>query len=366
MTSEHEHDQDGLLPEPYAAETLRLVIRGSSPAESWQRRLLPAGIFSIGLHLFFLPLLMVVTVTFADHLILPAVSEPYTFREELDNDPLNALESYRDYPVEELEELTLPPGSSSLEKQGILVRVQETKTGSSLFGVGVNSDAGISSSIVLDQRNFDIASPAQSHEPDQNTGQTIAEAIRKLGDDSFNVRETAEQTLLKIGVPSARQLRVAMNSPDAGVARRAERILEDLTELHTQQELKLLEGTWELQDFIVDGERMPLPRGDDGQIHRIAIRGRKIVAIREGKEGRAIASLRFHPGTEPNAVDFLFEAFLLYEAFPIAGETGRALYQVSEQRLEFCFARTGEERPTSFEFTSGSRRTIEVLKRVKR
>jgi outer membrane protein assembly complex protein YaeT len=38
----------------------------------------------------------------------------------------------------------------------LLVRVQETRTGSILFGVGVNSDAGLSGSIVLNEKNFDI------------------------------------------------------------------------------------------------------------------------------------------------------------------------------------------------------------------
>jgi outer membrane protein assembly complex protein YaeT len=42
------------------------------------------------------------------------------------------------------------------EYKDLLVRVQETKTGSLLFGVGVNSDAGLSGSIVLNERNFDI------------------------------------------------------------------------------------------------------------------------------------------------------------------------------------------------------------------
>lgn len=38
----------------------------------------------------------------------------------------------------------------------ILVNVQETRTGSLLFGVGFNSDAGATGSIVLNERNFDI------------------------------------------------------------------------------------------------------------------------------------------------------------------------------------------------------------------
>lgn len=36
------------------------------------------------------------------------------------------------------------------------INVQETQTGSLLFGVGVNSDAGLTGSIVLNERNFDI------------------------------------------------------------------------------------------------------------------------------------------------------------------------------------------------------------------
>jgi outer membrane protein assembly complex protein YaeT len=42
------------------------------------------------------------------------------------------------------------------EFKDILVNVQETQTGSLLFGVGVNSDAGLTGSIALNERNFDI------------------------------------------------------------------------------------------------------------------------------------------------------------------------------------------------------------------
>jgi outer membrane protein assembly complex protein YaeT len=42
------------------------------------------------------------------------------------------------------------------EYKDLLVKVQETKTGSLMFGVGVNSDAGLSGSIVLNEKNFDI------------------------------------------------------------------------------------------------------------------------------------------------------------------------------------------------------------------
>jgi outer membrane protein insertion porin family len=44
----------------------------------------------------------------------------------------------------------------------ILVNVQEASTGSLMFGVGVNSDVGLTGSIVLNERNFDITRPPTS------------------------------------------------------------------------------------------------------------------------------------------------------------------------------------------------------------
>ncbi len=57
----------------------------------------------------------------------------------------------------------LDPDSDS-EFKDIMVQVQETSTGSLLFGVGVNSDAGLTGSIVLNERNFDILRPPTSFE----------------------------------------------------------------------------------------------------------------------------------------------------------------------------------------------------------
>src|SRR5262249_29129846 len=45
---------------------------------------------------------------------------------------------------------------SDTEYKEVLVQVQEMPTGSLIFGVGVNSDAGLTGSIVLNERNFDI------------------------------------------------------------------------------------------------------------------------------------------------------------------------------------------------------------------
>ena len=48
------------------------------------------------------------------------------------------------------------PNNPDSEYKDIFVKVEEDNTGSLLFGVGVNSDAGLTGSIVLNERNFDI------------------------------------------------------------------------------------------------------------------------------------------------------------------------------------------------------------------
>ena len=50
------------------------------------------------------------------------------------------------------------------EYKDIIIHVEEDNTGSLLFGVGVNSDAGLTGSVVVNERNFDILRPPTSLE----------------------------------------------------------------------------------------------------------------------------------------------------------------------------------------------------------
>ncbi|HKB37817.1 MAG TPA: outer membrane protein assembly factor BamA [Gemmataceae bacterium] len=52
--------------------------------------------------------------------------------------------------------VTVLDENSDSPYKDILINVQETRTGSLLFGVGFNSDAGATGSIVLNERNFDL------------------------------------------------------------------------------------------------------------------------------------------------------------------------------------------------------------------
>jgi len=57
---------------------------------------------------------------------------------------------------------TVTVQDSDSDFKNILVQVNETHTGSLMFGVGVNSDAGVVGSIVLNEKNFDIFRPPTS------------------------------------------------------------------------------------------------------------------------------------------------------------------------------------------------------------
>src|SRR5262245_41783532 len=68
----------------------------------------------------------------------------------------------------------------------------------------------------------------------------IAESIRALGDDSFEVRESAQLALLHIGAPALPALRQALDSPDPEVVRRAANTFE---EIHFAG-FRPLQGVW--------------------------------------------------------------------------------------------------------------------------
>jgi len=68
---------DGLLPEPGPDETLRVMREGGTSRQPWWQRLLPPWVCSFGLHLFLLPFVLIVTVTFSDTLFAPAVVNDY-------------------------------------------------------------------------------------------------------------------------------------------------------------------------------------------------------------------------------------------------------------------------------------------------
>lgn len=98
---------DESLPNPTPDETSRLMREGSHSRVPWWKRLLPPWAFSIGLHLFLLPFVLVVTVTFADSLFVATVGEEVR-SEQLANGLHSNLIVDRDYPVAEVHEKVVP------------------------------------------------------------------------------------------------------------------------------------------------------------------------------------------------------------------------------------------------------------------
>jgi outer membrane protein assembly complex protein YaeT len=73
---------------------------------------------------------------------------------------LNIFEADQEKGIRPTVEVQDPDGPNPIKD--IAVHVEETRTGSLMFGLGVNSDAGLSGSIVLNERNFDILRPPTS------------------------------------------------------------------------------------------------------------------------------------------------------------------------------------------------------------
>jgi hypothetical protein len=66
--------------------------------------------------------------------------------------------------------------------------------------------------------------------PDPKRLERVKDLIRKLGDDSFTVREEAGKELIGIGKPAIPQLQAALKDADLEIARRAEELLSKIGE----------------------------------------------------------------------------------------------------------------------------------------
>jgi outer membrane protein assembly factor BamA len=82
------------------------------------------------------------------------LSFPDIRRSEVDLAKLNIFEMNAENGVRPTIEVL--DRENDAEFKDLLVTIKETRTGSLLFGVGVNSDAGLTGSVVLNERNFDI------------------------------------------------------------------------------------------------------------------------------------------------------------------------------------------------------------------
>jgi RNA polymerase sigma-70 factor (ECF subfamily) len=136
---------------------------------------------------------------------------------------------------------------------------------------------------------------------------------------------------------------------------------EDGKEDPVRQELKLLEGTWEVVSVVADDKQQ-----DHGKPIHITIRGDRFTAERLGTPtGKSLigkGSLKVDPSKKLKAIDFLTTEG------PGKGTKALMLYEWKGEELRLCEARPDETRkdlprPTAFSAEPGSGRVITTLRR---
>jgi hypothetical protein len=105
-----------VLPEPDALITVRQLVQGSASERLKWRRLLPAGLCSVGFHLFFLPLVMVVGVTFADSILGHSTRDAAAYRSQFSDDGIGEIDFDWHYDVARIETKSLAASDSEEEQ----------------------------------------------------------------------------------------------------------------------------------------------------------------------------------------------------------------------------------------------------------
>jgi uncharacterized protein (TIGR03067 family) len=111
------------------------------------------------------------------------------------------------------------------------------------------------------------------------------------------------------------------------------------------EEMKKFQGTWRQVAWEEDG--VPQPPDEPGQGPRVTFRGDTFVVTLADGSTAIRGTFRLDPTREPKAVDWT-------DTFgPDAGKTFPAIYSLEGDRLVFCAADEGQERPTEFRTRPG-------------
>ena len=119
-----------------------------------------------------------------------------------------------------------------------------------------------------------------------------------------------------------------------------------------QQDLDLLQGTWQIESLIVDGRAI----GDGYRKARLLITGNRFQSL--GMDGVYEGVLRLDETTQPRQLDMTFDAG------PEKGNTNFCLYEIRHDQLRLCIASQGSTRPDDFISPPGSGIAVEVLRRT--
>jgi uncharacterized protein (TIGR03067 family) len=121
-----------------------------------------------------------------------------------------------------------------------------------------------------------------------------------------------------------------------------------------KDDLKALQGTWDLVYFEQDGKEVKL-QGET----KTVITGDKFV-VKRGDTVIAGGIFKLDPSKKPKAVD------TTYTEGPDKGKTFKGIYQLDGDMEKFCRAGSPEDaRPTEFKTRSGTSAIVAVYKRAK-
>jgi uncharacterized protein (TIGR03067 family) len=121
-----------------------------------------------------------------------------------------------------------------------------------------------------------------------------------------------------------------------------------------RDDLKALEGTWDLIYFERDGKEVKLQK-DTQAINT----GDKFV-VKRGEEVIAAGTMKLDPSKKPKASE------TAYTEGMDKGKSFKGIYQIDADTVKFCRAGSpDDERPTEFKTKPGSGRFVAVYKRAK-
>jgi uncharacterized protein (TIGR03067 family) len=122
-----------------------------------------------------------------------------------------------------------------------------------------------------------------------------------------------------------------------------------------KDDLKALEGTWELVSFERDGKDVKV-QGDT----KATYTGDKFV-VKRGDQVISAGTMKLDPSKKPKASD------ATYTEGPDKGKTFKGIYQIDGETVKFCRAGSpDDDRPTEFKTKPGSGQFAAVYKRAKK
>jgi uncharacterized protein (TIGR03067 family) len=120
-----------------------------------------------------------------------------------------------------------------------------------------------------------------------------------------------------------------------------------------KKEMAQLEGEWSMVSGKANGQSMPEETVKSGK--RVASDGETTIEI--GGQVYFKAKFSIDATKKPKAIDYAMTEG------PTKGKTHLGIYELDGDRVTFCFAAPGQDRPTEFTANEGSRRTLSVWKR---